>query len=38
MSMIEPSTVDLVIYHAGCTDGFGAAYAAWYHLTLRNLI
>jgi len=29
MSMLEPSNVDLVIYHASCTDGFGAAYAAW---------
>jgi oligoribonuclease NrnB/cAMP/cGMP phosphodiesterase (DHH superfamily) len=29
MSMLEPSSVDLVIYHAGCTDGFGAAYSAW---------
>lgn len=29
MSMLEPSNVNLVIYHAGCTDGFGAAYAAW---------
>lgn len=29
MSMFEPSSVDLVIYHAGCTDGFGAAYSAW---------
>ena len=27
--MIEPSSIDLVIYHKGCTDGFGAAYAAW---------
>jgi oligoribonuclease NrnB/cAMP/cGMP phosphodiesterase (DHH superfamily) len=27
--MLEPSNVNLVIYHAGCTDGFGAAYAAW---------
>ena len=27
--MVEPSTVNLVIYHANCTDGFGAAYAAW---------
>jgi len=26
---MEPSSVNLVIYHAGCTDGFGAAYAAW---------
>ena len=29
MSMLEPSNVDLVIYHASCTDGFGAAYSAW---------
>lgn len=29
MSMLEPSSVDLVIYHASCTDGFGAAYSAW---------
>ena len=27
--MIEPSSVDLVIYHKNCTDGFGAAYSAW---------
>jgi oligoribonuclease NrnB/cAMP/cGMP phosphodiesterase (DHH superfamily) len=27
--MIEPSSVNCVIYHADCTDGFGAAYAAW---------
>ena len=27
--MLEPSSVDLVIYHGGCTDGFGAAWAAW---------
>jgi len=25
----EPTSVDVVIYHANCTDGFGAAYAAW---------
>ena len=24
-----PSEVNFVIYHANCTDGFGAAYAAW---------
>lgn len=29
MSILEPSSVDLVIYHGNCTDGFGAAYAAW---------
>ena len=27
--MMEPSAVNLVIYHADCSDGFGAAYAAW---------
>ena len=26
---MDPGSVDLVIYHAGCTDGFGAAYSAW---------
>lgn len=29
MSLLEPSSVNCVIYHADCTDGFGAAYAAW---------
>ena len=24
-------TENLVIYHADCPDGFGAAYAAWRH-------
>ena len=27
--MLEASSVDFVIYHANCSDGFGAAYAAW---------
>ena len=27
--MLDPNSVNLVIYHANCTDGFGAAYAAW---------
>ena len=27
--MVEPTSVDCVIYHADCTDGFGAAYSAW---------
>ncbi len=26
---VEPSSVDCIIYHADCTDGFGAAYSAW---------
>lgn len=26
---MDPGSVDLVIYHAACTDGFGAAYSAW---------
>lgn len=25
----KPQDVDLVIYHGNCTDGFGAAWAAW---------
>ena len=29
MIVIDPNSVDTVIYHASCTDGFGAAYAAW---------
>ena len=27
--MLEPSSVNCVIYHGNCTDGFGAAYSAW---------
>ena len=27
--MLEPSSIDCVIYHANCTDGFGAAFSAW---------
>jgi oligoribonuclease NrnB/cAMP/cGMP phosphodiesterase (DHH superfamily) len=27
--MIDPNSIDLVIYHRNCTDGFGAAYSAW---------
>lgn len=27
--MMDPSSVNTVIYHADCTDGFGAAYSAW---------
>ena len=26
--MMEPSSVNVVIYHANCNDGFGAAYSA----------
>jgi len=33
--MIEPSSVDCVIYHANCTDGFGSAYSAWKFLGNR---
>mgnify|MGYP003627262561 CR=1 FL=1 len=25
----DPSKIDFVIYHANCSDGFGAAWAAW---------
>lgn len=27
--MVEPSSIDLVLYHGNCSDGFGAAYSAW---------
>ena len=27
--MMDPSSVQVVIYHANCNDGFGAAYSAW---------
>ena len=33
--MLEPSSVNVVIYHANCTDGFGAAYSAWKSLGNR---
>ena len=33
--MLEPSSIDCVIYHADCTDGFGAAYSAWKSLGNR---
>ncbi len=33
--MVEPTTVNCVIYHADCTDGFGAAYSAWKQLGNR---
>lgn len=26
---MDPGSVDFVIYHADCSDGFGAAYSAW---------
>ena len=26
---MDPNSVNVVIYHADCTDGFGAAYSAW---------
>lgn len=31
---MDPSAIDLVIYHGDCSDGFGAAWAAW--KVLRN--
>jgi len=33
--MVEPTSVNCVIYHADCTDGFGAAYSAWKQLGNR---
>jgi oligoribonuclease NrnB/cAMP/cGMP phosphodiesterase (DHH superfamily) len=35
MPIVEPSIIDCVIYHADCTDGFGAAYSAWKSLGNR---
>ncbi len=32
---MDPSTIDCVIYHGGCSDGFGAAWAAWKQLGSR---
>ena len=32
---MEPTSVNCVIYHADCTDGFGAAYSAWKQLGNR---
>lgn len=29
MKHFDPKSVDFVIYHAECIDGFGAAYSAW---------
>lgn len=26
---MDPGSINLVIYHGSCTDGFGAAYSAW---------
>lgn len=28
-SIVDPSTVNLVLYHDKCPDGFGAAFSAW---------
>jgi uncharacterized protein len=33
--MVEASSVTMVIYHANCNDGFGAAYGAWKSLGNR---
>ena len=35
MSTMDPNSVNVVIYHADCTDGFGAAYSAWKQLGNR---
>lgn len=35
MAVVEPNQVNCVIYHADCTDGFGAAYSAWKQLGNR---
>jgi oligoribonuclease NrnB/cAMP/cGMP phosphodiesterase (DHH superfamily) len=33
--VIDPSSINCVIFHANCTDGFGSAYSAWKHLGNR---
>lgn len=33
MLRLKPDEVDYVIYHGGCADGFGAAFAAWKFFT-----
>ena len=35
MALVEPTSVNCVIYHADCTDGFGSAYSAWKQLGKR---
>ncbi|CAG8643549.1 hypothetical protein C2G38_2045836 [Gigaspora rosea] len=32
LSHIDPGTLDYIIYHKDCPDGFGAAYSAWKRL------
>jgi hypothetical protein len=32
---LKPDEVDTVIYHGGCTDGFGAAFSAWLYLSKK---
>ncbi len=34
----KPNEIDTVIYHGGCYDGFGAAFAAWKKLVLHDII
>jgi uncharacterized protein len=29
MIVLNPHEIDTILYHANCTDGFGAAWAAW---------
>jgi oligoribonuclease NrnB/cAMP/cGMP phosphodiesterase (DHH superfamily) len=36
MTIPQPNQVNCVIYHAECTDGFGAAWAAWKFLGNRS--
>ena len=35
MIVTDPNSVNVIIYHANCTDGFGAAYSAWKRLGNR---
>jgi uncharacterized protein len=29
LNYLDPKTIDVVLYHGGCPDGFGSAFAAW---------
>jgi uncharacterized protein len=29
LNYLDPKTIDIVLYHGGCPDGFGSAFVAW---------
>ena len=34
--MFNKDQIDVVIYHANCVDGFGAAFSVWYYYKITN--